>query len=464
LLVERIAIGGMAEVYRAVSSGASGFEKQLAVKRIHPHSVNEAEFRQLFEREAKLSSHLNHANIVHVYDFQKIGDEYLLAMEFVEGKSFRQLLDRGGVDGKLPIELCVYLISEVCKGLHYAHDLTDTFTRRPLDIIHRDISPQNLMISYQGEVKIVDFGIAKAVDAADLTRLGAIRGKLRYMSPEQVSARPLNRATDLFSTGVVLFELLTGKRPFDGENEAATMKRIEECRPPFLSRLNPKVGAELEALVLKALAREPGDRYPDAGELHRALKQFLAKHHPGYTQRDVAKFVQKTFERERELEARAAPHESPPTVALERPMPTLSGPPTTTFTSQVRKMREHGRRKFSFRAEVIPFFAFLAVVSLSYWGYKAGTAIREIGSLPSASSRPAKPPATGKLELVLSVNAKIFESEEFLVEAKAGEPFQLLLTAGTHELRFVNEDKRIDVKRSFPVPENEVLGVKVELE
>jgi len=299
LLLERIATGGMAEVYRAKASGAGGFEKQLAIKRILPsYSANE-EFRRMFEYEARLSSMLTHSNIVQIYDFVKSGETYLLAMEYVDGKNLRQLVNKAKKAGITPpIEFGLYIMNEVCKGLEYAHKKKDDLNGRPLNIIHRDMSPQNIMMSYDGAVKIVDFGIAKAKDRVDETRSGVIKGKFGYMSPEQANGEQVDHRTDIFSTGIILYELMTHKRLFAAENDMATLKQIQECVIVPASKLNPKVTPELEKIILKGLTKDLRLRYNDAGLFHRNLQEYLNKHFPTFTQKEAGDMISRIFKEE----------------------------------------------------------------------------------------------------------------------------------------------------------------------
>lgn len=301
--MERIATGGMAEVYRAKASGAGGFEKQLAIKRILPSYSQNEEFRRMFEYEARLSSHLTQANIVQIYDFVKAGDTYLLSMEFVDGKNLRQFLNKiKKLNITVPFEFSLYVINEVCKGLEYAHNKRDELSNLPLNIIHRDMSPQNIMLSYEGSVKIVDFGIAKAKDRVDETRSGVIKGKFGYMSPEQANAETVDHRTDIFSTGIILFELLTNRRLFSADSDMATLKLIQTCIVPPPSKINPKITPELEKIVLKALAKDFKLRYNNASQFHQSLQEYLGKHYPSFTQKNAAEFIQKVFEAERQEE------------------------------------------------------------------------------------------------------------------------------------------------------------------
>lgn len=297
--MEKIASGGMAEVYRAKASGAGGFEKELAVKLILQTYTNDENFRRMFENEARLSSQLTHANIVQIYDFVKSGETFLLSMEFVDGKNLRQVVNKVKKNNFiLPIELSVLIINEVCKGLEYAHTKKDSVTGKSLNITHRDMSPQNVMISYDGAVKIVDFGIAKAKDRVDVTRSGVIKGKFGYMSPEQANGIPVDHRSDIFSTGIILFELLTGKRLFATDNDLATLKLIQECVIPSPTRINPKIPVELEKILLKALTKDLKLRYQTAGAFHRQLQEFLNKNYSALTPNDVGTVMNKVFAQE----------------------------------------------------------------------------------------------------------------------------------------------------------------------
>jgi serine/threonine-protein kinase len=216
LLLERLATGGMAEVYRAKSTGASGFEKHLAIKRILPDHLEDDTFRRMFETEARIGSSLQHSNIVQILDFVKFGETFLLVMEFVNGKNLRQVVNKlKKLQYSLPIECTLFIINETCKGLDYAHSKKDDFTGQPQNIIHRDMSPQNIMLSYDGSVKIVDFGIANWKDKLEQTKSGVIKGKFGYMSPEQAAGEPITHLTDLFSTGIIFWELVSNQFHFN---------------------------------------------------------------------------------------------------------------------------------------------------------------------------------------------------------------------------------------------------------
>ena len=210
-LLERINVGGMAEVFKAKSYGVEGFEKLIAIKRILPSIAEDEDFITMFIDEAKIAVQLNHANIAQIFDLGKIDESYFIALEFVHGKDLRTIWDRHKRRGlRLPIPMSVYVISRVLEGLDYAHRKKNAGGEE-LNIVHRDVSPQNVLVAYEGEVKIIDFGIAKAANKASKTQAGILKGKFGYMSPEQVRGLPLDRRADIFSAGIILYELLTGE-------------------------------------------------------------------------------------------------------------------------------------------------------------------------------------------------------------------------------------------------------------
>jgi serine/threonine-protein kinase len=269
-LLERLGGGGMAEVFRARLTGPAGFEKLLALKWILPHFSNEPEFVQMFIHEATLAARLDHANIVRIQEFDRIDDRYFIAMEWVDGKDLRAVLAQSRAIGRpLGVGEAVLIAGEVARGLAFAHG---ELTPGAPEIIHRDISPHNLMLSRAGEVKITDFGIAKLASSASLTRTGTVKGKLAYMSPEQACGDVLDKRSDLFSLGCVLWELLTGQRLFAAPNELATLESLKNgpIHPP--SAHNPAVPPGLDELALHLLARDREARCSSASELVRRIE------------------------------------------------------------------------------------------------------------------------------------------------------------------------------------------------
>src|SRR6266849_4808028 len=244
-LVKLIASGGMAEVYLARQAGAAGFEKLICLKRILPHLARDKQFVDMFLNEARLAAQLDHPNIVSIFDLGEANGNYFIAMEFIDGPSLRAVHKRAAERNELlPIPEIVKIISMAAGGLQYAHDLTDA-QGKPLGLVHRDISPDNILVHRNGSAKVVDFGIAKAANSSGATRTGTLKGKVAYMPPEQLRGETLDRRTDVFALGVVLYELLAGRRPWEGTSEVALIGQIMTQDPAPLAELRPEVPEEL---------------------------------------------------------------------------------------------------------------------------------------------------------------------------------------------------------------------------
>jgi serine/threonine protein kinase len=325
-LLERVAVGGMAEVFRAKRTGVEGFEKVVAVKRILSHLSDNKEFVDMFIDEAKMVAGLTHANIVQMLDLGKLEKSYYIAMEYVHGRDLRTILRRARDRGlKIPLDISTYVVSKVCAALEYAHRKKDD-RGQPLLIVHRDISPQNILISFEGDVKLTDFGIAKAATKASTTDKGALRGKLLYMSPEQAWGKPMDKRSDVFSLGIVFYEMLTEQKPFLGTSEMSILETVRECRVPPPTTLNDRIPEKLERVVMKALERDPEVRYQDAGDMLRDLERVLHDWQPA-TASGLARFLELLFdEHERgdavtEGEARGTGPESGLEMELPEPPP-----------------------------------------------------------------------------------------------------------------------------------------------
>lgn len=295
LLLERVNVGGMAEVFIAKAFGVEGFERIVAIKRILPTMAEDLEFIQMFLDEARISVQLNHPNIVHIHDLGKHDTSYYIAMAYVAGRDVRAILERYRRQREImPTAQAVYIASRICRGLDYAHRKKDALGQ-DLHIIHRDVSPQNILVSYQGEVKIIDFGIAKAANRSQKTQAGILKGKFGYMSPEQVRGLPIDRRSDIFAVGVILYEMLTGEKLFVGESDFSTLEKVRNAEVPSPRKLNPAVPAGLEKVMLKALAREQEDRYQWASELEQDLLRFLMAGDATYSPRDLSLFLKQAF-------------------------------------------------------------------------------------------------------------------------------------------------------------------------
>lgn len=278
VLLDRIGAGGMAEVFRAVMPGVEGFRRTFVVKRILAARAQAADFVEMFVQEARIGALLNHPNIVQVYDFGNVDGNYFLAMEYLRGRDLsaltRRLRER---QRPCPIPVAAFIAREVAQSLGYAHALTDP-EGQPLHVVHRDVSPSNIMCVRAGGVKLLDFGIAKATGVApEQTGQGIFKGKLAYMAPERLRDEPFDGRSDLFALGVVLWELLTGRRLFRGQTESDTLKNVLQRRIPPPSELRPDMPAALDAVVLRALDRDPAARTPTGLEMADELEEILAE-------------------------------------------------------------------------------------------------------------------------------------------------------------------------------------------
>lgn len=303
-LLQKIAVGGMAELYRSKVIRAHGFEKLVAIKKILPHLTDQGNLVKAFIDEAKLAALLQHENIVQIYDFGSIDDEYFIAMEYLFGKDLRKLNHKAKeTDVSLGLENTLYIVSRICAGLDYSHHLKD-LQGKPLNIIHRDINPQNIFLTYEGQVKIIDFGIAKAASHNSTTHEGLIKGKLAYMSPEQATGKTIDHRSDIFSTGIILYELLAGRQMFEGET-MEVYSLVREARYEPLDKLMPDLPAKLHEIVERALAKEPDQRYQTCGEMLADLEECIFELSVRPNTRSFANFVKEFFKEELAVEENA---------------------------------------------------------------------------------------------------------------------------------------------------------------
>ncbi len=439
-LLERIATGGMAEVWKARMRGVEGFQKTVAIKRILPHMTDNADFVGMFIDEAKLAAQLSHPNIVHIYDLGKIGRDYYIAMEYVEGKDLRSLLNAGRQKSLyLPLSLCLLIASRVANALDYAHRKRD-FEDRELGLVHRDVSPQNVLLTYDGDVKLCDFGIAKAVSSVSQTLIGALKGKLQYMSPEQAWGRPVDARSDLFSLGSVLFEMLTGERLFAGDSEISVLESVRQGKVRSPRQVNPAVPKDVDDIVVRALAAAPQARFQSAGEMKHKLEAALASLGSSAGSAELADYIHRVLDpavpagrpREAASPSQAVPPPPPvswtpepafvaPAAAIipDAALPAAAGPPPVppspvpeaeaeaplepvAAVGQVAVGEEGGRKSRTFLYVAIAALVVVAIVT--FWllnrrrgevppGSPAATPVAAVTPIPGTAPSPTATPA-----------------------------------------------------------------------
>jgi serine/threonine-protein kinase len=294
-LLDRIAVGGMAEIFLAHQMDGEGLERPVVIKRIRPHLSKHATFVKMFLNEARLAAQLNHPNIVQIHDLGKIADSYFIAMEYIFGRDMRRVIPKAEQLGiAFPMVYALRIASDVCAGLQYAHKKVDLYGN-PLNIVHRDVTPENIFVSFDGTVKLLDFGIAKAANQVEQTRSGELKGKLSYMSPEQCYGKPLDCRSDIFSVGVVLYEWLTGFKLFTGESEVAVMRSITEGKIYAPSYFKADIPEPVEAILMKALEKDRERRYQSAGEMRAAIDAFLNTYEFTPTPLHLSNFLRQLF-------------------------------------------------------------------------------------------------------------------------------------------------------------------------
>ncbi len=294
-IMRRLAVGGMAEIYLARITGAAGFEKLVVLKRILPNVAEDPTFVSMFLDEARLAATLRHSNIADVYDVGEADGTYFFTMEYVHGQDVRVIRHDARKRGeRVPLAVALAIVHGAASALDYAHEKRGP-DGKPLDLVHRDVSASNIMVSYDGAVKLLDFGIARAASSSHKTQTGTLKGKVPYMSPEQCKGHPLDRRSDLFSLGVVLYELTVGRRPFRGDSDFAIMDQIvyKGAQPP--SEAVPGYPPELEAIVMKLLERSPTLRYPSGEDLLHDVDEFVGKHGLWMSPRAIGKYMRTLF-------------------------------------------------------------------------------------------------------------------------------------------------------------------------
>lgn len=295
-VVKRLEAGGMAEVFLGEATSVQGFKKQVAIKRVLPHLAQNRNFMAMFLDEARLGARLSHANVVTVFDIGAADNTYFLVMEYVDGTNLKTTMEVLRKQGrKFRLKDAIHICIEACRGLSYAHELSDE-EGNELHLVHRDVSPPNILISRRGEIKVTDFGLAKATTQLEKTDPGVVKGKFSYLAPETANGETVDARTDIFALGIIVWEMLAGRRLFMGESDYQTIKLVQRAEVPSLRLLHPEVDESFEQLLQKSLARHPADRFQTAREFSDALTDYLYSHHLKVTSFDIANLVKLCLE------------------------------------------------------------------------------------------------------------------------------------------------------------------------
>jgi serine/threonine-protein kinase len=381
IVFEQLGIGGMASVHVAEARGAGGFRKRVALKRLLPHAASDPMLVDLFVQEARLDARLHHPNITRTFDFGQVDDTYFIAMELVAGPTLSQLLKHcHATIGQVPVPVALHVLVEVCEALDYAHTLADE-NGKPLQIVHRDVSPPNIIISRTGAVKLIDFGVARA-ETTTKTQAGMIKGKLAYLPPEYISVGKLDARADLWSLGVVAHELLTCERLFDAANELQMMELIRARDIPPPSRTNTNVSRSLDAIVMTALERDPERRWQSAAAVRTALRGEIAERGCAISNRQVMAWVEWAFS-QTTREERSGVSElialldqpKEPTIIIDPDPDTSPGRPAATIKRRVKQpklptapSRIRGGWRVRWWLVVLLLLAGGALFAVQHWG------------------------------------------------------------------------------------------------
>jgi len=444
-LLDRIAVGGMAELFRAKLTGAQGFEKLIAIKKILPNLLAEENLVTAFIDEAKLAALLHHENIIQIYDFGDMDGQYFIAMEYLFGKDLRTITRTARKkDLALGMENILYIISRICAGLDYSHNLKD-LQGKPLNIIHRDINPQNILITYEGQAKIIDFGIAKAASHNNHTRENLIKGKLAYMSPEQANGQQVDHRSDIFSTGIILYELLAARRMFTGETmHVLSLVREAQYDPP--EEVIPDLPSKLNSILQQALAKDPDDRYQSAGEMLADIEAFMLDLSLHPNTRSFAGYMKELFEEEYAEEelalwAKTQIYEAGEKEPADRPVPQDETHETTLIltreflldkikkfkgsvllrTSRVfKKLQERVKfRKLNYRytALIVGLVMLVVLADIGYKKLPFTATEREVSAQPALTAAPAEAAEDAKIAAAgAALEVKKFKLATTLIE------------------------------------------------
>lgn len=299
---DKLAVGGMAEIFKARLCGSKDFQKKFVIKRLNVGRRNREYLTNLFIDEAHLCSHFSHANIVNTYDFSLVEERYFIAMEYVEGQDLKQLIVRSMQNRELlPVDVVLFVIHEICSGLHYLHNLNAPNGEK-MNIVHRDLSPANILISYNADIKIADFGIAKNSHRLFESDPGIRKGKHEYMSPEQASCSQLDHRSDIFCVGIILYELLTGRRLFQSSSDVQALQKIQTCSIPRASSINPRIPPRLDQIVHTALQKNPALRFQSAEQFRKVIREALHPYTIFGAKKELYQIMDRHFNHEKKEE------------------------------------------------------------------------------------------------------------------------------------------------------------------
>jgi len=452
-LLCRFATGGMANVYLARLTGTQGFEKLVAIKRIHEHLTEDDAFLQMFVDEARLSARISHPNVVQVIELGQVGTTHYIAMEYVEGESLAALMRRA----RPPIPVAVRIIANAASGLHAAHTLRDA-SDEPLNVVHRDVSPQNILVSYDGAVKVADFGVARARSNVHTTSLGQVKGKFAYMAPEQIAMDDVDARTDIFALGIVAWEMITGHRLFKAPNDAATVAKVREMEilPPSI--LAPQCPPPLADIVMTCLQREPDLRFNSIQEMEDALEGVLLDMETTVQQRHVAAMMRSAFadriDAKRQLMVQCQQTReviiAPSGVGTD-PSASMAGPTMTQGQAELAALRSR-RWTFFVSLGAVAVAALVLGGVLVYVGTDPGTPEETPVKLePNRDIVPQAPAVAAPKQIKILVRVSPAQSTITVDGKQVANPFELERAPSERELK-VNIDAPGHVAQQLNVP------------
>ena len=484
LLVGEIARGGMGEIFLGVQQGLEGFSKVVVVKRVVSHLTNNVDFIRMFIDEARLAARLEHPNIVKTYEFGDHGGQYYTVMEYLAGEDLRKVLNKRSHTSqqRLALPFVVHIMAQICNGLHFAHELTDP-AGGPLDLVHRDVNPANVIVTYTGEVKIIDFGVAKVSTTAKKTLTGVIKGKIAYMAPEHILARRVDRRSDIYSTGVMLWELLLGRPLFARDCDVATMYAVMNDPIPRPSDERPELPPQLDTIVARALARTPGDRFETADDMRAALDE-LAATLPKVDPRALGRMMEDLFGSARAQAKRSITQSRSLAHNVALVMKAITAPPTavrataaltTVVLRSAPPAAARRRRRLAIGSALVGALGVLAIVAVGTGraarpiDHVPAVAVLASAALPSAPVAPAAlapaplPPATdaplqGTLTIETRPNAVVALDGATI---ERGSFSRRVTASGSHEL-VVRIPGHAAVRRSISIVADHETRLKID--